>query len=138
MKNLLDKIKKIESLISGAQTEGEKHAAISAKERILEKFPELEKNHNLKEYTLYTPNSWHKKLLVALCRKYEIKPYRYYRQKHTTVMVKINEDFLNKVLWKEYTEYSKLLEDLVGEITDDLINKIHEPEEEEVISGELN
>ena len=137
MKHLLDKIKKIESLIIGAKTDGEKNAAISAKERILRKFPELELNNNLKEYTLYTPDSWHKKLLIAICRKYEIKPYRYHRQKYTTVMVRINEDFLNKILWKEYTEYSKHLEELISEITDDLIEKIHKYEEEEIIQGQL-
>ncbi|MFN8578257.1 MAG: hypothetical protein U0354_15575 [Candidatus Sericytochromatia bacterium] len=137
MKNLLDKIKKIESLIAGAKTDGEKNAAISAKERILQKFPELKINSNLKEYTLYTPDTWHKKLLIAICRKYEIKPYRYYRQKYTTVMIRVNEDFLNNVLWKEYTESSKLLEELIGEITDDLIEKIHKYEEEEIIRGQL-
>lgn len=137
MKNLLDKIKKIESLILGAKTEGEKNAAISAKERILGKFPELEPNKNLKEYTLYTSDTWHKKLLIALCRKYEIKPYRYSRQKYTTVTIRVNEDFLNKILWKEYLEYSKSLEELIGEITDDLIEKIHKHEEEEVIQGQL-
>ncbi len=137
MKHLLDKIKKIEALISGAKTDGEKNAAILAKGRILEKFPELEINKNIKEFALYTSNTWHKKLLIAICRKYGIKPYRYYRQKHTTVMVKINTDFLNNVLWKEYLEYSTHLEELVEEITDSLIEKIHKYEEEEIIQGRL-
>ncbi|MEK7432467.1 MAG: hypothetical protein AABZ74_04985 [Cyanobacteriota bacterium] len=137
MKHLLDKIKKIESLISEASTAGEKNAAISAKERILEKFPELDPNNKIKEYTLYTPDAWHKKLLVAICRKYEVKPYRYHRQKYTTVTVKTNDNFMNKILWVEYTEYSKLLEELVSEITNDLINKIHKEEEEEIIQGQL-
>ncbi|PIV60109.1 MAG: hypothetical protein COS14_05225 [Bacteroidetes bacterium CG02_land_8_20_14_3_00_31_25] len=133
MEGILEKIKKIEALISGATTDGEKIAAIFAKQRILDKYPELETNRQQTEWTLHTPDTWHKKLLMALCRKYEIKPYRYARQKYTTVMVKINEDFLNKVLWPEYLEYSKHLEQLIKEITNDLINKIHRPENEEVI-----
>ena len=137
MEDLLERIKKIESLILGAKTEGEKQAAISAKERILKKYPELEIHKNPKEYALYTQDNWHKKLLLAICRKYGVKPYRYYRQKYTTVMVRINEDFLNKVLWKEYLEYSELLGKLVEEITDDLISKIHKHEEEDIIQGNL-
>lgn len=89
MEDLLERIKKIESLILGAKTEGEKQAAISAKERILKKYPELEIHKNPKEYALYTQDNWHKKLLLAICRKYGVKPYRYYRQKYTTVMVQL-------------------------------------------------
>ena len=138
MADILEKIKKIEALMSGATTVGEKTAAISAKQRILDKYPELEINKEQREWTMRTQDNWHKKLLIALCRKYEIRPYRYARQKYTTVMVKINEEFLNKVLWPEYLEYSKHLEQLIEEITNDLINKIHQPENEEVvIQGEI-
>ena len=105
---------------------------------ILDKYPELEINTQQKEWAMHTQDNWHKKLLIALCRKYEIKPYRYARQKYTTVMVKINEEFLNKVLWPEYVEYSKHLEQLMEEIANDLINKIHQPENEEIIiEGEI-
>lgn len=137
MENLLERIKKIEALILGAKTDGEKNAAISAKRRILEKYPELEIHRDPKEYRLYTADNWHKKLLLAICRKYEIKPYRYHRQKYTTVMVNINEDFLNKVLWKEYLEYSQYLEGLIEDITDNLITKIHQHEDEDLIQGNL-
>jgi hypothetical protein len=138
MENLLEKIKKIEALINGAQTIGEKDAAISAKDRILSRYPELKNQKNLIEYSLRTPDNWHKKLLLAICRKYGLKPYRYKRQKYTTVMLKINEDFLNKVVWKEYLEYSDHLEKLVNTVTDELINKIHKDEDEDIIHGNLH
>ncbi len=139
MQNILDRIKKIEALIAGTNIEGERQAAISAKERILQKHPMLEILKDAKEYYLHTQGSWHKKLLLALCRKYGLNPYRYHRQKYTTVVVRINEGFLNQVLWKEFQECSKHLEALVDEVTDDLIQKIHRHEEEEVvIQGELN
>lgn len=79
MEDLLEKIKKIEALISGATTSGEKEAAISAKNRVLKKHPEIEIDQNPKEYSLYTSDNWHKKLLLAICRKYGVKPYRYHR-----------------------------------------------------------
>ncbi len=136
MKELLEKIRKIEALIDGAKTRGERDAAILARNRVNEKLIKEEKMQ-LEEYTLYTPGSWHKKLLLAICRKYGVRPYRYKRQKYTTVMVKINEGFLNDVLWKEYLEYSAHLEKLVGEITDSIIRKIHQDEDEDIVHGRL-
>ncbi|MBK9449883.1 MAG: hypothetical protein IPN95_10880 [Bacteroidetes bacterium] len=138
MNQLLEKIKKIEALIAGAQTDGEKNAAISAKERILRNNPSLQIQSKPKEFSLSMPSNWHKKLLIAICRKYEVKPYRYYRQKYTTVMVRVDEAFMNQVLWKEFQQYSRLMEELVSEITDDLISKIHQHEDEDLIQGELN
>jgi hypothetical protein len=137
MQDLLEKIKKIEALINGASTEGEKNAAISARERILLKFPALDPKQNIVEYSLKVGNNWHKKLLLAICRKYEVRPYRYPRQKHTTVMVRVNPGFLEKVLWKEFLEYTQLLEGLVNDITDEMIAKIHKHEEEDEIQGNL-
>lgn len=132
MEDILEKIRKIEALILGATTDGERNAAISAKKRIIRKYPRVEIDKNTQEYSLYTPDMWHKKLLLAICRKYGVMPYRYHRQKYTTVMVRINEKFLNDVIWKEYLEFSEQLEELVEDITDDLISKIHKFEQEDV------
>lgn len=136
MDRLLEKIKKVEALIAGATTEGERNAAVLAKGRMDKKRQE-ELARAQKEYALYTPDNWHKKLLLAICRKYGVKPYRYKRQKYTTVMVNINEDFLNEVLWAEYLKYSEHLEDLVEDVTNELIRKIHGDEEETIIRGRL-
>lgn len=135
--NLLERIKKIEALINGATTTGEKNAALSAKDRLLEKHITKGMPEKLEEYRLYTSDSWHKKLLIAICRKHGIQPYRYKRQKYTTVMVNINPDFLNDILWPEYLEYSEHLEKLVEGITDDLIGKIHKHEDENIVHGRL-
>jgi len=136
MKDLLEKIRKIEALIEGAKTIGEKDAAILAKDRIRKKLIAEEKTKKV-EYTLRTSDSWHKKLLVAICRKYGVRPYRYKRQKYTTVMVHIDEQFLEDVLWPEYLEYSKHLEELVEEVTNNIIRKIHEGGDEDIIQGQL-
>src|SRR5680860_1439111 len=130
MQDILERIKKIEALIRGATTDGERNAAISAKERIIRKYPKIEIKKDAVEYSLYTADMWHKKLLLAICRKYGVKPYRYHRQKYTTVMVTINKKFLEDVIWKEYLEFSEQLEELVEDITDDLISKIHKYEQE--------
>lgn len=138
MEDLLAKIRKIEALIAGAQTEGEMEAAKAAKDRVKKRLSQqIIEPPKLVEYRLSTPDNWHKKLLLALCRKYGINPYRYHRQKYTTVMVRIEPDFLNNILWKEYLEYSEHLEVLVEEITNNLIEKIHTHSEEDVVSKKL-
>ena len=86
------------------------------------------------EYSLHTTDHWHKRLLLALCGKYGLKPYRYHRQKYTTVMVMVNGKFLNETLWPEYLQYSQHLEALVNDITSDLINQIHQVQEETIVA----
>jgi hypothetical protein len=34
------------------------------------------------------PDQWSRHLFLALCRRYGLKPYRYYRQRRNTVMVR--------------------------------------------------
>lgn len=45
---------------------------------------------------------------------------------------------MEEVLWQEFKKYSALLEEIFGEIIDDLISQIHDVKEDEiVIAGEL-
>jgi hypothetical protein len=137
MNDILERIKKVEALILWAKSDWEKKAAEAAKERILKKYPEIDRLKDKKEYKIHTQDSWHKKLFIAICRKYWINPFRYYRQKYTTVMININEKFLDEVLRPEYLEYSKYLEDLLWDVIGDLINKIHKDQEEVIIRWSL-
>ena len=46
---------------------------------------------------------------------------------------------MDTVLWPDYQRWAKMLREVVEEITQDLINKIHKVEEEEVlIAGEID
>lgn len=132
MSEILEKIKKIEALIDGARSEGERRAALLARERLFRK-----KDNEEIEYHISTPDLWRKKLFMALCRKYGLSPYRFYRQKYTTVMVKVNKHFLDTVLWKEYLEFSDRMKLLIDDIAEEIISKIHQDEEEVVIAGDL-
>ncbi|PJD94621.1 MAG: hypothetical protein CK425_10950 [Parachlamydia sp.] len=131
------KIKKIEALIAGGKSDGERQAAALAKSRILERFQEKAVAKPV-EYTVPLGNYWKKKLFVALCNKHQLKTYRYKRQKHTTAMVRATPDFVDKVLWPEFKKYSALLEEFVEEIVNDLISQIHDTNEDEIIiAGDL-
>lgn len=131
--SLIEKIQKIEALIDGTKTDGERQAATLAKQRILEKLASQPT-----EFTITTRSLWNKKLFTSLCAKHQLRPYRYSRQRFTTVMVKVSKPFMEQVLWPEFKKYSKILEDLTDEIMENLISKIHKTNEEEVIvPGEL-
>jgi hypothetical protein len=132
--DIADKIRKIEALIAGAKSDGERHAAEFAKQRLQEKVIAQPI-----EYTVRLHSRWEKKLFVAICKKHTIQTYRYARQKYTTAMVRVAEPFMNSVLWPEYKKYAGILHKLTEEISNDLISKIHlvNDEEETIIVGEL-
>lgn len=132
--DLVDKLRKIEALIAGAITEGERQAAEFAKKRLLNK-----SSSTPLEYAIRLRSAWQKKLFVALCQKYHLRTYRYARQKHTTTMVRVSAPFLKEILWPEFKKYNEMLETLGNEIIQDLIGKIYgvTEEEETVIAGEL-
>jgi len=133
MDDMYDKLRKIEALIANTSSEGEQRAAELAKNRILERIDD-----ETIEYRLSSASHWQKRLLVAVCNKYGYKTYRYHRQKYTTTMTRISPSILNTLIWPEYERYSALLSEMVNDITDGLIDKIHHGEQEEVVlSGEI-
>jgi hypothetical protein len=132
--DIADKIRKIEALIAGAKSDGERQAAEFAKQRLQEKI-----TAQPIEYTVGLHSRWEKKLFVAICKKYGLHTYRYRRQKYTTAMIRVAEPFMNSVLWPDYKKYADILRKLIEEISTDLISKIHlvKDEDETIIGGEL-
>jgi len=125
---LIDKLRLIERLASGAATKGEKVAAELAKERILQRLRRLEKEDPPVEYRFTMRDAWSRKVFVALLRRYEIKPYRYHRQRHTTVMAQLSRKFVDETLWPEFQEFSKILTDYLSEVTDRVISQVLDQE----------
>lgn len=136
--DLLDKLSKIERLYAGAATPGEKEAAADAMDRIKRRLGETAKIERPIEYKFTLSDGWSKKLFTALLRRYALKPYRYARQRRTTVMVRVPRSFVNETLWPEFLELSKVLQTYLDEVTERVISgAIHANEgEEEVIAGE--
>lgn len=120
---IIEKLRKIEALFDGATTAGEKDAAGSALERVQAKFKDLKLTDPPVEFKFTLSNTWSRKLFVALLRRYGLKPFRYYRQRYTTVMVNVSETFVNETLWPEYQELDKTLKKYLDEITDNIISK---------------
>ena len=133
--NLDERLKKIEALFEGARTDGEQQAAGLAKQRVLDRL-QVEMSDLAIEFTIRLHDRWTKRLFVSLCNKYGIKTYRFKGQKYTTTMVRVSESFMNETLWPEFKNYSASLSEFISNITDDLISRIHDVEEDVIVSGE--
>jgi hypothetical protein len=129
---LSDKLSKIQALIERASSEGERQAALLAKERILSRQTQLPM-----EYRVTLKSIWQKTLFVALCKKYGFRTYRYHRQKFTTTMVHISPAVMDELLWPEYLKHSEMLQELIQDILDSMLAKIEKGEDEVVLPGEL-
>jgi hypothetical protein len=73
------------------------------------------------EYRFTVGDGWSAKLLRALCRRYELQPYRYRGQRRTTVMVKVSKRFVDETLWPEFEQLSAVLRRHIAELTDRVI-----------------
>ena len=85
---LRDRLKKVEALYFGAATAGERDAAEAAAERLKAKLEEVSRRDPPIEMKFSLPDQWSVRLFIALCRRYGIGPFRYPRQRATTIMVR--------------------------------------------------
>lgn len=135
---LLEKLRKIERLYAGAATPGEKEAAAEAISRIRQRLGDMSRAEQPIEYRFTLMDGWSKKLFLALLRRYELRPYRYARQRRNTVMVKVPRSFVNETLWPEFLELGEVLKSYLEDVTQRVIAQaIHEDSgDEEVLPGE--
>jgi hypothetical protein len=123
---LRDKLRKIEALFAGAGTSGERVAAEAALERVRARLCELSRQDMPIEMQFSMSDQWSRRLFLALCRRYGLKPYRLYRQRLTTVMLRVPRSFLDQVLWPEFQELNKALTQYLNEVTTRVIrDEVH-------------
>jgi hypothetical protein len=120
---LREKLRKIEALFAGAGTAGERLAAGAALERVKARLAELGQRDTAIELQYSMPDQWSRQLFMALCRRYGLKPYRYRRQRHNTVMLRVPQGFSESVLWPEFTQLNQALRTYLNEVT---LRVIHE------------
>ena len=60
---------------------------------------------------------------LALCRRYGLSPYRLYRQRPTTVMLRVPKRFVDEVLWPEFNELNAALMQYLNEVTTRVIRE---------------
>ncbi len=121
--DLIRKLQSIEALFAGATTDGERTAAGRARERILARLKEYEERDPPIEYRFSLSSMWSQRLFVALLSRYGIRPYRYRRQRHTTVMARVSVSFADETLWPEFVELNKALHAHLDEVTSRVIRE---------------
>src|SRR6266481_2206785 len=120
---LREKLRKISALFEGATTIGERNAAAAAIKRVREALASINKTEQAIEMQFTLPDQWRRRLFSALCRRYGLEPYRYKRQRRTTVMVRVPRSFVDATLWPEYLEIKEALDEYLSEATERIIRE---------------
>lgn len=124
---LIEKLRKLEALHAGTKVDGEKEAARRAAERIRARLAELRGREEEIELVYRLPDPWTRKLFIALCRRYGLRPYRERGQRHSTVIVRAPRTFQDGTLWPEFCALSNELKEELAALTDRVIREaIHE------------
>ena len=119
---LKKKLRAIEALFAGATTDGERDAADRARQRIAARLVEREGERQVEWQFSLDP--WSRQLLVALARRYGLKPYRYRRQRYSTLIVKASERFLRETFLPEYDAMSKTLNEHLTAVTQRVVVEV--------------
>jgi hypothetical protein len=120
---LREKLRKISALFEGATTAGERNAAAAAIERVKRTLAGMQQTERSVEMQFTLPDRWQRRLFAALCRRYGLEPYRYKRQRYTTVMVRAPRSFIDRTLWPEYQEIREALDEYLNEATERIIRE---------------
>lgn len=120
-RQLIEKLRRIEALFAGTSHAGERIAAAAAMDRIRERLRGLKESDAPIEYSFHLRDGWSKQLFMALLRRYDIRPYRYRGQRHTTVMARVPKSFVDATLWPEYVELHDTLRRYLNDVTNRVI-----------------
>jgi hypothetical protein len=122
-RELREKLRKITALFEGAATAGERSAAAAAIERVKKALAGFQQTEQPVEMQFSMADLWQRRLFMALCRRYGLEPYRYRRQRYTTVLVRAPKSFINKTLWPEYMQLRDALDEYLNEATERIIKE---------------
>ena len=120
---LLEKLRKIEALHAGTTVDGEREAARRAAERIRARLDELREQEQDIEMLYRLPDPWKRKLFVALCRRYGLKPFRDPGRRQTTVQLRAPKAFHQQTLWPQFVALCEQLHAHLDELTTGVIRE---------------
>lgn len=120
---LRQRLRKIEALFAGAGSEGERLAAEAALQRVRQRLAHAQRQEKPIEMKFTFPDHWARRLFVALCRRYELVPFRYKRQRYTTVMLRVPKSFVDLTLWPEFQALHQALGEYLNAATERIIRE---------------
>lgn len=97
--------------------EVEKIAAAFAAERIKQRLADWRAREPDVELQYSLPDPWGRQLFAALCRRYGLEPYRYARQRASTLCVQAPEPFQKNTLWPQYRALNEALARHLADVT---------------------
>jgi hypothetical protein len=124
--DIRERLAKLEALFARGATAGERAAAGAAMGRLQARLdlggktisePEIEMQYSL-------PDVWSVRLFVAICRKHGVQPFRYPRQRRTTVMVRIRKSEFERTIAAEFQALHRELTSYFAEMVDHLISDV--------------
>lgn len=127
---LIARLEKIEALFAQGATPGERIAADEARRRIRERIARLGVEDPAVELRFAIHNPWSRQLFTALLRRYDIRPYRYPRQRRQTLMARMPRSALDD-LWSEFTELDKALHAHLNAVAMTVITRAISPDTSE-------
>lgn len=122
-RELREKLRKIAALFEGATSHGEREAAAAAIDRVRNALAAREQIESPVEMNFKNLDRWHRRLFLALCRRYGLSPYRYPRQRHSTITLRAPRSFLDRTLWPEFLEIRTALDEYLNEATERIIRE---------------
>ncbi len=135
--DLIEKLRRIAALYAGATTVGERAAALRAHERVSTRLDQQRRVQRT-EYRFTMADGFQRRLFIALARKHGLEPFRYKRQRRTTVMLRVTPQFVDDVLWPEFERLSDTLVAYLDEVTERVIAAaVHEDQSDAALSPEL-
>ena len=134
--SLEQRLRKIEALFAGTTSDGEREAARLAAERIRARLAEWRKLEGDIVMSYSLPDPWKRKLFLALCRRYDLEPYREYRQRWSTVKLRAPEAFHDNTLWPEFQALAAELDKDLNELTDRIVREAIHADVSEAAEGE--
>ena len=75
------------------------------------------------EFQFSLPDQWQRRLFAALCRRYGLEPYRYKRQRYTTLVVRAPRTFVDRTIWPEYQQLKGALDQYLNDATERIIRE---------------
>ena len=99
-------------------------AAEQARQRILERLEAVAAEDPPVEFKFTLGDMWSRRVFVALLRRYGLRPYRYKRQRYTTVMVKVSKGFVDETLWPQFQRFDDTLREYLSGVTDRVVSQV--------------
>jgi hypothetical protein len=122
-RELREKLRKISALFEGATSQGEREAAAAAIDRVRKALAAQQLVEQPVVMQFKNLDRWHRLLFLALCRRYGLNPFRYPRQRHSTITLRAPKSFLNGTLWPEFLEIRTALDEYLTEATERIIRE---------------